>query len=373
VADGTLSFELWTAGEEQKLRFLEGEAAPLVVIANYVFDSLPQDVFVVEGGRLFEALVTTSSPGHQATPSQFKLDFRNVEKPAGGGEWEEVLQSYRQAFSAVTFTFPTQALHMIDGLRERSDGNVFFLTADKGVTSEDELARSQAPAALEFHSTHCFSQMVNFDAIARYFRRIGGKALLPEKHSTLRMCAFVHGTERSFPEAERAYDEAELAFGPDDLFTLFAWLNAHMEEMTVLQILAALRLTRWDPTAFMRLFPVLSRQLSAAGAQRGDLRTAILRTWENHYPVTAADNALAFQCGAVLLSLAFYGEAEAMFRVSQRVLGPSAATSFNLGLCAQGLHRDAEALALMREACALDPDFELARAACRKLETKASG
>src|SRR5205807_891944 len=154
-----------------------------------------------------------------------------------------------------------------------------------------------------------------------------------------------------FPETKKTYKEIQEAFGPDDLFTLFAWLNAHMEEMSVTQILAALCLTRWDPMALMRFFPVLARQLRSVSAERQDLRNAVMRTWANHYPVNAADNALAFQCGVILLELRFYEEAMAMFRNSEQIFGRSAATSYNLGLCAIGLGHTSEALALMVQAC----------------------
>ncbi len=48
--------------------------------------------------------------------------------------------------------------------------------------------------------------------------------------------------------------------------------------------------------------------------------------------------------------------------------GPSATTSYNLGLCCLGLGRSREALELMREACSLDPSFEPARHSRFKLE-----
>ena len=37
-------------------------AAPLVVVANYFFDSLPLDAFVVEDGELHEHLVSVDAP-----------------------------------------------------------------------------------------------------------------------------------------------------------------------------------------------------------------------------------------------------------------------------------------------------------------------
>jgi Tfp pilus assembly protein PilF len=70
----------------------------------------------------------------------------------------------------------------------------------------------------------------------------------------------------------------------------------------------------------------------------------------------------------ILLELRFFADAAAMFKTSQKIFGHSAATSYNLGLCAQGLGTRNEALALMVEACNLDPNFEPARVTRAKLE-----
>ncbi len=212
--------------------------------------------------------------------------------------------------------------------------------------------------------------MVNFDAIGKYFQAVGGDALLPDKHfAGVSLCAFLqHGPGQQFPATIKAYRETQERFGTDDLFAVLAWLNAHMEETSVPQILSVLRLSRWDPVALVRLFPVLARQLGTVIGERYDLRSAVLRTWANFYPVHPNDNVLPFYCGAVLLQLCFYEEALPMFKASQQLFGPSAATSYNLGLCLMGLNRNAEALAAMNEASGLDPAFEPARQMRDKLE-----
>jgi tetratricopeptide (TPR) repeat protein len=211
---------------------------------------------------------------------------------------------------------------------------------------------------------------VNFDAIGKYFLGKGGEALVPSKHFTnLNICAFIQRNPGdSFPATRKAHQQAISAFGPDDLFAIMSWLNAHLEEISLVQALALLRLTRWDAVAFTRLFTVIARQARNATAERMDLRDAVLNTWENHFPLTKDENVLAFYCGVVLLELRFFQEAYSMFRKSQQLYAPSATTSYNLGLCCLGLGQTREALELMREACNLDPNFEPARQSRFKLE-----
>lgn len=376
VGSGMLEFALLQAGErlsETVVSRLPG--APLVVIASYVFDSLPQDAFTVQDGRLFEILVTAQAQGNKAQLSDLQLSYRNIDVPPdrySDETWNRILEEYRTRLGAATVLFPCEALKTLKELAALSDGRMLALVADKGFAHEEDLRFSQGPPALEFHGSNCFSQMVNLDAIAKYFQAKGGQAFLPDKHlAALSICGFLQlRPGDDFSNTKEVFMASQLEFGPDDLFTLFAWLNAHMEEMSVKQILAALRLTRWDPIAFMRFFPVLVRQLRSVSTERQDLRNAVAHIWENHYPLNAAENQLAFQCAVVLLELHYFGDAMEMFRKSEQNAGRSAPTSYNLGLCAIGMGRNSEALQFMSEACELDPNFEPARLSRARLEVE---
>src|SRR5581483_11029673 len=287
--------------------------------------------------------------------------------------WNDILEYYRSHLPAATVLFPSATLKILQELGTHSDGRMLVLAADKGHPYEEELPLPPGPPVLEFHAPNCFSQMVNFHAIGKYFQAFGGEAFAPDKHSAnLNICAFLQRRPgEQFPATKTAYQEVQAVLGPDDVFTLLGWLNSHMEEMSVPQILSTLRLTRWDPVALLRLFPVLGRQLRNVVTERYDLRNAVMRIWANRYPVTATENVIAFHCGVILLELRFYEDAISMFKASQQILGFSAPTSYNLGLCFQGLGRLSEALAFMVEACNLDPTFEPAQLTRLKLENQA--
>ncbi|HET9838469.1 MAG TPA: SAM-dependent methyltransferase [Candidatus Angelobacter sp.] len=374
TSSGVLEFELLRAGDQAAPA--KPGSAPLVVVANYVFDSLPQDAFVVQDGQISEALVAASGGAAEDAPSlsDVRLSFTNAPLPPlryAVPVWNNILEEYRERLPAATIFFPSAALALLQQLRGLSDGRMLVLAGDKGFAHEEELALTRGTPSLEFHgSGSCFSTMVNLHAISRLYAATGGLALLPPKHfTTLNLCAFIaRRPEAEFPRTCKAYAQALEAFGPDDLFTLMGWLSAYLENVSLSQALSILRLTRWDTTAFQRLFPVIAPRLRNIGAERNDLRDAVLRVWENRYPVEAGDNSLAFECAVVLLELKFYIEAAAMFEASATLLGSTAATSYNLGLCALGFNDRAAALAHMTEACRLDPAFEPARKSRERLE-----
>ena len=372
VNSGVLEFAVFQAGE----KYQPQTRGPLVVIANYVFDSLPQDAFAIQSGEIHEFLMTTSVAADCEIQSfkdlRFSYQTSAVSPPRyADNVWNGILDQYRTRLSTATVTFPASALHTLQQLGSSSDGRMLVLAGDKGITHEQDLALAAREPSLDFHAGgKCFSQVVNFDAISKYFCAKGGHALVPPKHFTnLNLCAFIEcnpGDE--FTATHQAYHEALRAFGPDDLFAMMSWLNAYLEEISLSQVMPLLRLTRWDPVMFVRLFPVIARQARNAVPERTDLRNAVLSTWENHYPLNHDDNVLAFYCGVVLLELRFFQDAYSMFRKSQQLFGPSATTSYNLGLCCLGLGRSREALELMREACSLDPSFEPAKQSRWKLE-----
>jgi GNAT superfamily N-acetyltransferase len=382
VSQGMLHFGTFSAGldrDQQPNAWIVNKArGTLIVIANYVFDSLPQDAFAVDRGQLGEILVTTSAEGDDHNLRDLKFSFAKSTVSSNHYSdpcWTSILEQYQTSLPAATVLFPTTTLTTLQRLSETSDGRMLVLAADKGISHEADLTFLQGEPTLEFHaSRQCFSQLVNFDAIAKYFRSKGGDALLPQKHFTsLNLCGFLqHLSGEGFPATRRAYHRAIDGCGPDDLFAVMMWLNDHLDQVPLDQAISLLRLTRWDPTAFARLFPAIARQARNAGPERNDLRDAILKTWGNHYPLFRQENILAFYCGAVLLEMRFFSEAYEMFRKSQQLFEPSAATSFNLGLCCQGMNRLQEAMEFMCEACSLDPGFEPARQSRLKLEDQLS-
>ena len=370
---GALQFQL--IGEELKLKNQPpSSTGPVVVIANYLFDSLPQDAFYIREGKILEALVTTSSPRADAALGELQLAFseRALETPKyQDPSWNKILEHYRSRFSSATVLFPSATLSLLK--RETTDGPMLVIAADRGVVHEDEVALLQGPPPLDFHSAQCFSQMVNFNAIARCFWDWGGDALLPQRHfSSLSICGFLLGGGSPFTATKAAYRQCQQQMGPDDVFTLLGWLHPHMQEMNPGQILAMLKLTAYDSVALQQIMPVLMRQVRNIHPERNDLRNAVLRCWNHHFPLTAADKSMAFNCGVILLELKFFAEAHAMFSRSEKVLGRSAPTSYNLGLCELGLGRRHKALTFMADAVEQDPAFEPARQSLTRLKNESN-
>ena len=108
--------------------------SPLVVIANYVFDSLPADAFAVHDGVLEECLVEVAGD----------LELSYTRRPAtpdhyGDPDLDALLEHYRANLGDTVFTIPRIALAALHRLREAAGDRLLVLAADKAFSTEEAL------------------------------------------------------------------------------------------------------------------------------------------------------------------------------------------------------------------------------------------
>src|SRR5205085_7298232 len=106
---------------------------PVVVLANYFFDSIPQDAFYIQDGKLYESLITLSSSQEEADLNDPELlnhiEISYENHPASARyyddpELDRILQTYQERLSATHLLFPCAALNCIRGLQHLSGGRM---------------------------------------------------------------------------------------------------------------------------------------------------------------------------------------------------------------------------------------------------------
>ncbi|MDX2187209.1 MAG: hypothetical protein SFV32_09775 [Opitutaceae bacterium] len=199
-AEGSLDRAIFRPEEEGMLHLRESGKTltaspknPVIVIANYFFDSIRHDYFRIEKGRLLECRVTTSreleEPSDAAIPprlDELRLKDRYVAvKPPyyGHSRFDALLSQYTRAESDLSFLFPIAGLRCLERLQGWTQGRFLFLCADKGFHQE-AFMRGQVALPYTPH-TGSFSYMVNFDALRRYFALLGGASWLSTENPPL--------------------------------------------------------------------------------------------------------------------------------------------------------------------------------------------
>ena len=341
---------------------------PLVVIANYVFDSTPQDAFVCADEKLFEILVSLT-PQKEIdtgdTGSLSSVEFSTHENLVNGNyyddpKWNRILLDYKQRLDDTAFLFPTSALHCIRNLHCLSGGRMLLLSGDRGYSHDDALKLGSGILDFAVHGSFCM--MVDYQIIGEYGRQLGGQVLHPAKQAeSLNISAFLFGDPADdFVETNQAYDEAIEKFGPDDFFTLKEGIAEHYDALNLDQILAFLRLSCWDYKRFGECLPVLKEHLpDITNVQKKQLHETIMKVWDSYLPIGEEDD-LAFQLGTLLLEIDYYAEALELLQHSVDLYGMAPGTAYNMGVCCYGLGQMEQALGYVNHALQLDPELETA-------------
>ncbi|MBJ7313217.1 SAM-dependent methyltransferase [Rugamonas sp. CCM 8940] len=379
IQEGWLDFARFDADRDEVVQLAVSGAVlkagelrnPLLLIANYVFDSLPQDAFQLEGGVLHELLVTLrtaqkeSDANDPAILMRAEVDYDAQAITSDYYEdplWNAMLEQYRRKLPAVAFTFPTVALRCIGRFERIADGRLLLLIGDYGYHSDLALATGQASPIFLRHGS--VSMAVDYQLLRMYAQLRGGCALLPtQKSQHLTVGALLFGQSlQSSAEMRAAYDDLGVRFGPDDFYTLKDGIERASAELSFEELLAYLRLSGWDHRRLTSIFPLLQGWVADySDEQREALAGALNRTWENYLPIGESDD-LAFSIGVLLLEIERHEEALRFFGYSAELYGMEHGTAFNMALCHAALGRDADALVFVEQALMAVPGFDAARA-----------
>ncbi len=227
---------------------------PFVLVANYFFDSVPQDSFVIGDGDIEQNLLSLYSSQPEPNlddPSLWdRLSLAYEALPLSNDYANPFLNEIRDFYAAnlpsATISLPTVGIECLEWWRQLAAGEMLLLSADRGYTLPETLV-SQADPLPNLHGS--FSMMVNYHAIALYTQLAGGVPHQAEHYQdNLQVGAYLFGEKvDGFDETRLAFMQAVLRGGPDDFFGLRELMvEAVSAETPIPQFLNLLRLSAWD-------------------------------------------------------------------------------------------------------------------------------
>lgn len=382
IEKGVLDFARFDAEHDQTLTLVNsGERIseqPLIVIANYVFDSLPQDAFLAADGNLFETLLTLSTPEQESDLNDPEIlsriaisyDHNRVNgNYYAEGDWNRILLDYKHRLPGTPFLFPTAALKCIRNFQRLSKGQMLLLSGDRGYCKDEALLDGRGAPSVAVHGS--ISMMVDYQIIGEFCRGLGAKLLHPSRCAeSLNVSAFIFGASPGdFVETRVAYAEAIEKFGPDDFFTLKEGIGQIYNALSLDQILAFLRLSCWDYKRFLEYLPAFKKFLpDMTHLQKQQLHEAIERVWDSYLPI-GEESDLAFELGTLLLEMEFYTEALEFLQRSVDLHGIAPGTAYNIAVCYYSLGQMDRALDHVDRALSFDHQFSAAKELRMELES----
>ena len=342
---------------------------PLVAIANYFFDCIPNDLFYVEDGTLFETLVTLTQSSTTAIADSRPLDqlrtiYTNVETQADGyyddPTMNQLLQAYQTQLDDTYILLPTAGLAALNALRTLSGDRLLMLSSDRGHTCEADLQGQGRPKPSPHGGS--FSLTVNYHAIAQYTIAQGGLALMPDHlRRSISICGFLYGEINASIETHHAYRDAVLQASPDDFFALKKAIEPHFDTLTLKQILAYLRFSHWDHKIFFGCFDNLMQQVETASERLcQDVYQAIHHIWQTYYFIGEEED-LPFHCAMLLYKMGYFYDAIDYLDISLQCYGEDPGIRYNQAMCYLALEMLDEALESLEKALAVHPEFEAAQ------------
>src|SRR5262249_1069098 len=153
---------------------------PIIVVANYLFDTIPQEMFYAHAGKCEQCLVTLSldedPAGLDATELLAKLQVAYERQPLAKPPYAEpylaqILPQYHRDLKDTHFLFPATALRCLQRLKALSKRGLMVISADKGDQHLIDLEGKAAPEPVRHGS---FSLLVNYHALKTFCEQSGG-------------------------------------------------------------------------------------------------------------------------------------------------------------------------------------------------------
>lgn len=342
-------------------------SSPLILFANYTFDSIPQDTFYVNNGILHEGLITITAKSDENTPKDKSilagLDYSYNDNQIEGSHYYEdnyfndILLFYKASMEDTAFSMPIEALRCIKRLRTLFGDDIVLLSTDKGYRNPESMYKNYHPY-LSKHGS--ISLTVNFHALELYFKSLGGNALhsLYEHESVTTSLFLLSKHSHNFLETGMAYQEITEGIGPDDFYVLKKGIVPLKNSLTTRELLTFLRYTLWDAITFLEFYNTLLERIEKEEAfPKDELIAAIYKVWEYYFPIGEDEN--LFYCLATLLGYFGYDkDAIRLFQSSLEFYGEDAAIYYEITLCYYNMQEFKKALEHINKALSLNPKFE---------------
>lgn len=387
IAAGVLDFATFDAVHDSVLNLVVSGTAiktgdlqqPLIIVANYFFDSLPQELLYVGDGQIYEVDVSIEYPANPESlkPSEwlgqmslrYEESRRAPEYEQNNYPYRDLVALYRQELEDSHILFPVAGLKCLERLNELSPAGFLLITADKGDHLLDNW-RFAEPPELILHGS--FSLTANYHAIQYAYERKGAATLFPPHHyKNLNVgCVLNLDEPMKYAQTRLAYRRCIERFGPDEFFSMKVWVDRNVDSMGMQQLLSFWRLGEYDAEFFIQTTKRISELLpEATDEEKLDLCRGIELMWSSFY-VMAQRYDLALDAGLILFEMDMYEQAKRYLEisVSQDPDDVVSTVYYCLAICSFELEQLADAGKYLKELLRVEPEHEEAMALLRHID-----
>jgi RimJ/RimL family protein N-acetyltransferase len=358
-----MSFLQWD-GESQldipseiKSKIENNREIPLIIIADFSFSSMRQDLYYIHYGKFYEVITGDgcvmkdeeygNSEGSQCVPFILSEILP---------ECNSFQYNYFKYLNETYCWFPTGAMKCIDILKSTFTVELFILTADYGLSSEHEqrmVYNPQIPVDI------LQPLPVNFHAIKKYVQKKGYKSYFSQQISGGLVTGMILTENNCFNPYLFKRIETNLSENKAEIlkFTLNAFIN-NDSLVGFENAFALLQLSSSDPILLYRLLPsLMSKSSDISFEDRLRLISCLEKTIENFYP-GINDEEMCFQLALYAMDLGAWGIAIDLFTLETSLFGNDPSALYNLALCYRQIGEPEKCLDIIEKKLAFAEDTE---------------
>ncbi len=340
---------------------------PLIALGNYFFDSIPNELFYIQDNEIKLCSIALHASEHPSSLlidqllEKLKLtyDTKSFEEPYyPSAVFNSILKDYQTNLKDTYLLFPEKSMLCLENLKALSSKGLMLLSMDKGFHELEKLDKKKKPEIITHGS---FSLWVNYHALGSFCERMGGKALFPD-FSTFHLqvaCLLFMEKAPSYTYTHAAYDHFVNEFGPDDYNTLKKISYANIATLSIMDLIALIRLSAYDSTFFLNILPRLKNLIKRlSNTDRERIAQTLDKIWFYYFNINESQD-LALNIAGMFFDLAYYEKALVYFEHSTNSYGVEADTFYNKILCYYQLRQDDKFIEATKEAKRLFPDSDL--------------
>jgi tetratricopeptide (TPR) repeat protein len=363
--DGTLSTEMFL--QKSKITICKNYLQnPIIALANYFFDSLPNDLYYLKDGTAVSCNLTieTYLDIESETPTAFLKYLKStvikdkfVNEKDGHPFIAHLLQEYCVTLKETFLLIPRLAIICLETLATFSKTGLMVLSIDKGYAALSDLEGRPEPEIIRHGS---FSLYVNYHALGRYCEEVkGSKLFAASGDSSLQMACFLMMKETSaYTETYKAFDQYVLDFGPDDYNVTKKMLYRLVKELSLMELITTIRLGFYDSTLFLQLLPFIRKKsITLSVDDRTNLADTLHKIDHSFFDIREPVST-SYEIAGLFYDLGFHKDALEIFDKITRAYGNVADIYYNKILCYYQLRMDDLFISTLKEAKLAFPDFD---------------
>jgi len=322
---------------------------PLIVLANYFFDSIPTEIYAIHNGcisigdltiesnfNIGEVPIKTLLKGLKTT-----FNYSAIKEDQLTSAIKNLLEYYQKSLKETYLLIPSQSIRCLENLKHFSENGLMLLSIDKGFSELKDLENQPEPELVTHGS---FSLYVNFHAMQKYVEQNKGKSLFASfsDYSLQLACFLMVPDADSYKETFLAYDHYVNDFGPDDFNGMKKMLRRIGQELNLRELITAIRMSYYDSNLFIELLPYIKKQSQQLTIEeRKRLGETLHKIGNTYFDIKEPVDTL-IEIGGLFYDLGFYKEALSYF---EKIDHQSIAISnvyYNKALCFYQLRMDSE-------------------------------